>query len=71
MFYLHANNIAVQDTIVCITSTTPYINTYIATSIDDIKNSTKKLIKITDFFEVKSKNQPIFYIFMIERYRKE
>ena len=57
--------IIVQDANGCTVSDGTYVNAYIATGIDNIKNSSKKLLKITDFLgrETNAKNQPLFYIY--------
>ena len=41
------------------------MNAYIATSIDNIKNSSKKLFIITDVLgrETKERNQTLYYIY--------
>ena len=58
-------NIVVQDANGCTVSDGTYVNAYIATGIDNIKNSSRKLLKITDFLgrETKKINQPLFYIY--------
>ena len=58
-------NIVVQDANGCTVSDATYVNAYIATGIDNIKNSSKKLLKTTDFLgrETKKINQPLFYIY--------
>jgi len=57
--------IIVQDANGCTVSDGTYVNAYIATGIDNIKDSSKKLLKITDFLgrETKKINQPLFYIY--------
>ena len=49
----------------CTDSSTTFVNAYGVTGIDNIKNSSKKLLEITDLLgrETKQKNQPLFYIY--------
>jgi hypothetical protein len=58
-------NIVSQDANGCTASETTFVNAYIATGIDNIKNSSKKLLKITDVLgrETKEINQILYYIY--------
>ena len=49
----------------CTDSSITFVNAYGVTGIDNIKNSSKKLLEITDLLgrETKQKNQPLFYIY--------
>jgi len=49
----------------CTDSSTTFVNAYGVTGIDNIKNSIKKVVKITDFLgrETKKTNQPLYYIY--------
>ena len=58
-------NIVSLDANGCTVSETTLVNAYIATGIDNIKNSSKKLLKITDVLgrETKERNQTLYYIY--------